>query len=40
MIEIAEILPPDLAGSSLWRLLEQAGVRYAVGTFFARHAFG
>ncbi len=34
MIKIAEVLPPDLAGTPLWRLMEQAGVRYAVGTFF------
>lgn len=33
MIKIAEILPPDLAGTSLWTLMEQAGVRYAVGSF-------
>ena len=35
MIKIAEVLPPDLAGTPLWRLMEQAGVRYAVGTFIA-----
>ena len=34
MIKIAEVLPPDLAGTPLWRLMEQAGVQYAVGTFF------
>jgi mannonate dehydratase len=33
MIKIAEVLPPDLAGTSLWTLMEQAGVRYAVGSF-------
>jgi mannonate dehydratase len=38
MIRIAEVLPPDLAETSLWRLREQAGVRYAVGTFYGRDA--
>lgn len=33
MIKIAEMLPPGMAGTQLWRLMEQAGVRYAVGGF-------
>ena len=38
MIKIAEILPPALAGTPLWRLMEQAGVRYAVGSFYSADA--
>jgi mannonate dehydratase len=34
MIKIAEMLPPDMMGTSLWSLMEQAGVRYAVGSFY------
>lgn len=34
MIKVAEVLPPDLAGTPLWPLMEQAGVHYAVGTFY------
>lgn len=34
MIKIAEVLPPDQV-EPLWPLMQQAGVRYAVGTFFA-----
>ena len=34
MIKIAEVLPPELTGAPLWPLMAQAGVRYAVGTFF------
>ena len=33
MIKIAEVLPPDQV-EPLWPLMQQAGVRYAVGTFF------
>jgi mannonate dehydratase len=33
VIKIAEVLPPELAGTPLWSLMEQAGVRYAVATF-------
>jgi mannonate dehydratase len=31
MIEIAEMLPPEHAPDRLWRVMRQAGVRYAVG---------
>ncbi len=36
MIKIAEVLPPGLSGTSLWTLMEQAGVRHAVGTFYGQ----
>ncbi|MDQ1736159.1 MAG: mannonate dehydratase [Pseudonocardiales bacterium] len=38
MIKIAEVLPPDMAATELWRLMEQAGVRYAVGSFYPPHS--
>lgn len=34
MIKIAEMLPPDMADTSLWPLMRQAGVRSAVGAFY------
>jgi len=34
MIELAEMLPPSQAGSSLWPLMKQAGVTRAVGQFY------
>jgi D-mannonate dehydratase len=34
MIKIAEMLPPDMQETQLWPLMEQAGVRYAVGGFY------
>lgn len=35
MIKIAEMLPPDMAGTPLWSLMAQAGVRSAVGGFYS-----
>lgn len=34
MLELAEMLPPRLAGTPLWPLMRQAGVTRAVGTFY------
>ena len=34
MFELAEMLPPRLAGTPLWPLVRQAGVTRAVGTFY------
>lgn len=34
MIKIAEMLPSEAAAGPLWRLMEQAGVRHAVGTLY------
>lgn len=35
MIKIAEMLPPGAGEEPLWSLMTQAGVRYAVGGFYA-----
>lgn len=35
MLELAEMLPPGLAGTQLWPLMRQAGVTRVVGTFYA-----
>ncbi|WP_061963151.1 mannonate dehydratase [Demequina aurantiaca] len=35
MLEIAEMLHPQLAGTDLWPLMRQAGVTRAVGTFYS-----
>lgn len=37
MLELAEMLPPHLAGTTLWPLMRQAGVTRAVGTFYRPH---
>jgi mannonate dehydratase len=34
MIKIAEVLPPHIEDARLWRLMSQAGVTHAVGTFY------
>jgi mannonate dehydratase len=34
MIKVAELMGPELTSGPLWPLMEQAGVRYAVGTFY------
>lgn len=34
MLELAEMLPPHLAGTDLWPLMRQAGITRAVGTFY------
>lgn len=34
MFELAEMLPPQLAGTRLWPLMRQAGITRAVGTFY------
>lgn len=34
MLELAEMLPPHLAGTALWPMMRQAGVTRAVGTFY------
>jgi len=36
LIKIAEMLPPDMAGTPLWPLMAQAGVTSAVGTFYGQ----
>ena len=40
MIKIAEMLPPDMRDTQLWPLMEQAGVRYAVGGFYGKDSLG
>ncbi len=40
MIKIAEMLPPDPSAQSLWRLMRQAGVDYAVGGLPSGPALG
>ncbi|WP_212745972.1 mannonate dehydratase [Sinomonas susongensis] len=37
MLELAEMLPPRLAGTPLWPLMRQAGVTRAVGQFYLPH---
>lgn len=34
MIKVAELLPPEMSGTALWPLMEQVGVRFAVGTLY------
>lgn len=34
MLELAEMLPPHLAGTDLWPMMRQAGITRAVGTFY------
>jgi mannonate dehydratase len=36
MIKIAEVLPPHAENARLWRLMSQAGVTHAVGTFYSQ----
>jgi mannonate dehydratase len=38
VIKIAEMLPPGPVDAPLWRLMAQAGVRYAVGGFYGPRA--
>ena len=40
MLEIAEMLPPSLAGTTLWPLMRQAGVTRAVGGFYPQSRLG
>jgi mannonate dehydratase len=38
MMKIAEVLPPHAENARLWRLMTQAGVTHAVGTFYSDDA--